>query len=115
MITIHDDDVVQVRRQWNSYDSGTVRAGDLRRLHWSDISGSIHNSHGRSPRPMVHAQVNCDRVEGLAYSHSCVHGPPPHRINVTIVAKDNRREVMQWAKEQADKSRCYGMKVQGKR
>jgi hypothetical protein len=58
---------------------------------------------------MVHAYVQCD-AELLRgeLPHSCVHGPPPHRIKVCVVAKDNTKAVMTWAKAQADAVRRQG-------
>jgi hypothetical protein len=95
MTATTEDRVVTIRRQWNSYDRGTVRLADLTGLHWSDVAGSRTNLRGRSPRPMVQGYVWCDAVAGLDYSHSCLHGEGPHRIKVCVVAKDNSREVME--------------------
>jgi hypothetical protein len=36
------------------------------------------------------ATVWCDSFTSGEVEHSCVHGPPPHRIKVCIVKKSNR-------------------------
>jgi hypothetical protein len=95
---------VVVRRHWNGTDGAAFRPTDVSGFHWSRTSGGSVTGFARvSPRPMVHAYVQCDS-EPLRgeLAHSCVHGPPPHRIKVCLVAKDNSRQVMTWAKQCAD-------------
>jgi len=88
------DTVVHVRRQWNDVDGGRVMLRDLPGWQYTDQVGSTYNSRGRSPRPMLHAYALCTDIDGLEVSHTCRHGPPPHRIKVVIVAKDNSKQVM---------------------
>jgi hypothetical protein len=77
---------VWVRRQWNDSLRAEYRLSDLTRLHWSDFSGGVG---ARSNRPYVHGYVECDQMLRGDLSHSCSHGPPPHRVKVCVVAKDN--------------------------
>jgi hypothetical protein len=93
---------ITIRRNWNGSDQGTATLAALSGFHWAQTGGGDLRGFARvSPRPMVHAYVWCDAVDGLDYAHSCMHGPPPHRINVVIVAKDNRPAVMRHLKKLA--------------
>lgn len=97
------DEEIVVRRHWNGTDGAVFRLADVSEYHWSQTSGGQATGLGRvSPRPMVHGYVWCDREYRGELAHSCMHGPPPHRIKVCIVAKDNSRQVMTWVKAQSD-------------
>jgi hypothetical protein len=82
-----DDPLVHVRRQWNDTWEGTVKLSQIGGLHWTDESGGINST---SPRAFLHGYVWCTDIVG-SISHSCRHGPPPHRIKVCIVKKSNRQ------------------------
>ena len=78
---------VRVRRQWNdNWRIGRVPLDKLDGLHWSRVSGGVK---APAPQPFIHAYVRCTDVEG-EIAHSCVHTPPPHRVKVCLVKKDNR-------------------------
>ncbi len=90
---------VWVRRHWNDNLSAEYALDDLSGVHWSRTSGGeVYGTARRSPRPMVHGYVDCDRAVSGELSHSCTHGPPPHRIKVCVVGKDNARTVMEQLK-----------------
>jgi hypothetical protein len=78
-----------VRRQWNDWKKGEFRFADLSGFHWSDMSGGVG---AIAPRGFLHAYVLCTDMLDGELAHSCRHGPPPHRIKVCIVKKDNSKE-----------------------
>jgi len=80
------DPIVQVRRQWNDYRTGSVNLSQLRNLHWDWLSGGVR---ALTPQPFMHGYVWCTDVQG-DMAHSSSHGPCPHEIKVCIVKKDNR-------------------------
>lgn len=98
---ITGDTVVWVRRQWDGHDGAAYRLADVSGFHMSS-TGAIRNFRGSSPRPMVHGYVMCDAELEGELAHSCEHGPPPHNVNVTIVAKDNTAAVMRHVKKLAN-------------
>lgn len=103
MPDLPDGASVFVRRHWNQYPNAEYRLRDLQCPHWSCFSGGeVTGFAKRSPRPMVHGYVRCDGALAGEVAHSCMHGPPPHRIKVVVVAKDNDRDVMRWLRDQAD-------------
>jgi hypothetical protein len=81
------DDLVEVRRQWNSRRLARVRRKDITGLHWTRTSGGLNH---RCPRPFLHSYVWCNAVIDGSLSHSCKHGPAPHRIKVCITKKGNK-------------------------
>ncbi len=56
--------------------------------HWSNISGGINH---QANRFYLHGYVMCDGMIAGELSHSCSHGPPPHRIKVCITKKGNEK------------------------
>jgi hypothetical protein len=78
--------LVNVRRQWDDWRSGTVRLQDLSGFHLSDQSGGVMR---RAPRKFVHAYMSCEALVEGEIGHSCRHGPPPHTIKVCITKGDN--------------------------
>jgi len=91
--TSEDGDLfVWVRRHWNDHRIGKVRLSDLSGFHWSQFSGGQIYGFGRvAPQPFLHAYMLCTQVIEGEISHTCRHGPPPHRIKVCMTKKDNRR------------------------
>lgn len=78
---------VYVRRGWNDALIVPLHFGDLQDLHWrSGISPY-------SPRPFLHGQVLCSRVQHREFAHSCEPRSAPHQILVCIARKDNARVV----------------------
>lgn len=91
--TVEADEYVFVRRQWNDWRVARVRASALDGLHWDTQSGGFGREGGWgnvAPRPFLHAYVWCNEIVG-EFGHSCMHGPPPHRIKVCVVKKDNTK------------------------
>ena len=82
-----ESDWLQVRRHWNDWRKAKVRSCDLESLHWSSVSGGAGVI---SPRPFIHGYVWCNKIVG-AISHSCQHGPGPHRILVCVTQTDNSK------------------------
>jgi hypothetical protein len=80
------DVTVQVRRQWNDWAIATYRLSDIAELHWSRQGGGLRH---RTPRAFLHGYVMCDQKIAGRLSHSCKHGPPPHRIKICITKKGN--------------------------
>lgn len=91
MVMVGDQVVVTVRRQWNDHATAEYRLCDIAGLHWDDTSGGVGR---RAPRPFLHGYVMCDAMVSGGVSHSCRHGPPPHRIKVCVVKKDNTSAVL---------------------
>jgi hypothetical protein len=75
-----------VRRQWNDYRSAIYRFAQVEKLCWDYVSGGIN---AQSPQPFVHGYVWCNQKISGDLAHACIHGPPPHRIKVCLVKKDN--------------------------
>jgi hypothetical protein len=82
---------VYIRRQWNDWRIGSVQLSQIEGLHWDDYSGGVWK---RAPQLFIHGYVYCTDVDG-EISHSCLHGPPPHRIKVCVVKKDNAPRVFE--------------------
>lgn len=85
---LDDSTVVDVRRHWNDYVTGTVALRDLRDFHWRRESGGVNKS---SPRPMLYARMWCDALIDGGVSHSCRHGEGPHQILVCITKRSNAK------------------------
>lgn len=94
-----EEETVWVRRGWNDPLGAQYRVSDLQGVHWSGQSGGVRD---RSPRPMVSGYVSCDGMLDGELSHSCEHGPPPHRVKVCVVSKDNPPALMRSLKADAD-------------
>jgi len=94
--------LVWVRRQWNGTLGAAYALSALERPHWSDASGGVGR---RANRLYVHGYVQCDGMVEGELDHSCEHGPPPHRIKVCVVARDNTAAVMRDLKHRADSAR----------
>ena len=86
--------IVYVRRHWADHLVGAVRVSSLDGLHMDSKSGGNKRGFGVvAPRPFLHGYIQCTDVITGAVGHSCRHGPPPHRIKVCIVQRDNDRKV----------------------
>jgi len=90
-----------VRRHWSDYRKGEFRLVDLDGVHWSDISGGVG---AFSPRPFLHCYVYCTAMVSGELAHSCRHRPPPHRVKVCIVKKDNPKTTYAAALAMMEKS-----------
>ena len=80
---------VNIKRQWDSYRMGTTELEHLEDLHWDEVSGGVNSF---AIQPFIHGYVLCTQIDG-EIDHSCQHGPPPHRIKVCMLKKDNDPEV----------------------
>lgn len=89
---------VWVRRHWNDSLGALYRLDDVTNWHWTDVSGGVQT---RSPRPFLHGYVMCDAMLDGDLSHSCRHGPPPHRVKICFVQKDNSRWLFEEVKRRA--------------
>jgi len=88
--------LVTVRRQWNNPATAEYRLSAIGGIHWDSVSGGVG---AQAPRPFLHGYVMCDEAVSGAVSHSCRHGPPPHRIKVCIVKRDNSPAVLRALEE----------------
>jgi hypothetical protein len=86
------EQTVTVRRQWNDSRQLTIPLAGLTGLHRSSVSGGIR---ARANQSYLHGYMSCDLIpHGAEFGHSCEHGPPPHRIKVCVVKKDNTPSMM---------------------
>lgn len=83
--------LVTVRRQWNDFATAEYRLSGIDGVHWDSVSGGVG---AQALRPFLHGYVMCDGAVSGGVSHSCSHGPAPHRIKVCIVKRDNAPAVM---------------------
>ena len=83
---------VYIRRQWNDWQKGKVYLDTLEGLKWDRISGGVQ---ARAPQLFIHGYIWCNDIIEGEIAHTCSHGPPPHRIKVCVVMKDNSKET--WA------------------
>lgn len=103
---------VWVRRHWNDSLGALYRLDDVGGWHWSSVSGGVM---ARSPRPFLHGYVMCDAMLDGELSHSCLHGPPPHRVKVCFVQKDNPRWLFEEVKHRVVSRGSSGWVVGGAR
>ena len=80
--------VVWVRRQFSSRKHAAYRMADVEDWHWSNMSGGRVR---RVNRYYLHGYVWCDALIAGRLGHSCIHGPPPHRIKVCVTKKGNEK------------------------
>ena len=71
----HDGALVVVHGEWNGWRSALVRAADIEGIHWWQPAGA--------PRPLIHAQVRCDKVVSGDIPHDC--GDAPHHLSVCVL------------------------------
>ena len=80
--------IVWVRRQFDDHRHAAYRLADVEGWHMSDISGGVQH---RANRRYLHGYVWCDGMIAGTLAHTCIHGPPPHRIKVCITKKGNEK------------------------
>ena len=80
-----NEPIIEVRRQWNDYRLARYRLKDIDELHWSNYSSGGFSA----PGLFVHGYVRCDQMLSGKLSHSCQHGPPPHRLKVSMTKTGN--------------------------
>lgn len=94
---------LRIRRYWSDYLIGTVKFSSVSGLHMDIQSGGYEGGFGVvASRPFLHGYVYCDEIVDGEVGHSCRHGPPPHRIKVCIVQKDNDRAIYRTLRQQAE-------------
>jgi hypothetical protein len=86
----HRDDMkICVRRHPSDHATAVYRFSDVGGLHWDSTSGGVGR---RTSHSALFGYVMCDgSIEG-AVSHTCRHGPPPHRIKVCIPKVCNKED-----------------------
>jgi hypothetical protein len=54
------------------------------------------------PKPTLAAYIDCTALpNGEEFGHSCMHGPPPHRIKVLIFRSQNQKDVYERLRSRA--------------
>jgi hypothetical protein len=80
---------VWIARGWGDGLAIEVPVDCLSGLHVATAAGGTLR---RLPRPTLAAYMDCTVIpDGSEFGHSCLHGPPPHRIKVLIFQSHNDR------------------------
>lgn len=82
----NDEEIVWVRRQPGDYRMAKYKVSDIKKLHWSDISGGVK---AQLDQNYLCCYVRCDELIDGNIAHSCAHGEGPHRIKVCVIKSDN--------------------------
>lgn len=90
---------IRIRRQPNDYAEGAVRLDQIDSLYWDCTSGGINIPFSHS---MICTYVWCTDIEDGGVSHTCRHGPAPHRIKVCVMKKTNDTRIYRVLKMIAD-------------
>ena len=80
------DTPISVRRHPQDWKTAAYRYGDIEDIRWDTFAGGVGRA---TPNPMLFGYVWCDGMISGKIGHSCIHGPPPHRIKVCLVKKLN--------------------------
>ncbi len=75
-----DRTLVQVRPDWNAWQTAEVRVCDLHDIHWLRPLGA--------PRATVHGCISCADIVRGEIPHSCNRALGPHRLLVCVLKKD---------------------------
>lgn len=75
----YDDVIIRVHSNWDAWQTGAVRVGDLEEVHWFQPA--------RAPRVMLHGYVSCDCLVGGGCLHECDRTSAPHRLRVCVVKR----------------------------
>ncbi len=90
MMNKNDDETagtVTIRRSWGDWRTLQVPINALSGFHFTDLAGGTS---ARMPRNVLAAYMLCSDIpSGAFFGHSCMHGPPPHRIKVLIFKTHN--------------------------
>lgn len=84
--SVGPEDLVSVRRAWNSWEIAQVYVGDVENLLWDIESGGVKES---APEAHIYGYIWCDRLVSGSVAHSCLHGTAPHSIKICILRQDN--------------------------
>lgn len=90
---------VNIKRQPSDSKMGTTFFRNLKEVHWDNISGGVH---ARSGQYLLYGYIYCNQIIKGEISHSCAHGPAPHKIKVFIPIKDNDKDIIMELKKIAD-------------
>jgi hypothetical protein len=80
------NELVTVRRSWNSWESAQVYVGEVANPLW-DVGGG--GTKETPPEAFIYGYIFCDAIVSGSVAHSCLHGTAPHSIKVVILRKDN--------------------------
>jgi len=83
---VTDDDLVSVRRRWDSREIAQVYVGDVANPLWDIAGGGTKET---APDAHIYGYVFCDAIVSGSVAHSCLHGTGPHSIKVCILRQDN--------------------------
>lgn len=83
---VTDDDLVSVRRSWNSPEIAQVYVGDIANPLWDVLGGGTKDT---PPEAFIYGHIFCDAIVSGSVAHSCLHGTGPHSIKVVILRQDN--------------------------
>lgn len=86
MSPLDNDSIIYVRRQPSDWKIASIYYKDLWNFHWNMITGGIRV---RTPNPHLFALMWCNKIIEGEISHSGIHGPGPHQIEVCILKIDN--------------------------
>lgn len=94
------EELVTVCRHPGDRQIAEVPLSDLWNFHMRGISGGAIVSAGQDS---LYARMSCASIpEGVVFSHSCEHGPPPHEILVCITQSGNDRVLYRRLRRQLD-------------
>ncbi len=83
---VTDNDLVTVRRQWNSPEIAQVYVADVANPLWDVAAGGTKET---APEAYLYGYIMCDAIVTGSIAHSCLHGTAPHSIKVCILRRDN--------------------------
>jgi hypothetical protein len=83
---VTDNELVSVRRQWNSWEVAQVYVGDVNNPLWDVLGGGVKDT---PPEAYIYAYTFCDAIVSGSVAHSCLHGTAPHSIKVCLLRQDN--------------------------
>jgi hypothetical protein len=80
------NDLVSVRRSWNSHEVAQVYVADVANPMWDIEAGGTKEA---APEAYLYGYIMCDAIVSGGVAHSCLHGTGPHSIKVCILRRDN--------------------------
>ena len=84
---MENDFLVTVARGPGDFQA-QYRFSQIQGLHWDCVTGGVNIP---LPWTVVMGYVWCNGMESGELSHSCAHGPPPHRIKVCLFKTHNKK------------------------
>jgi len=80
-----DHILVRVQREWNGWQKGEVRLGDLQNIHWLQPE--------RAHRPLLHAYISCASIIAGEIPHNCERTKGPHTLLVCVLKRHSTPSV----------------------